>query len=109
MSVAWYFSVNAVPTGPLAWDELRQSAAEGKFGPPVAPFDRVQAGEASPVSLQIEFAEIDRRISGCRFEVGHEIANQGVRCPGTPLEIRAPPRHLDHLELGTTPAIPHPV
>ena len=33
MSVAWYFSVNAVPSGPLTWDELRQSAAEGKFGP----------------------------------------------------------------------------
>jgi hypothetical protein len=33
MSVAWYFSVNAVPTGPLTWDELRESAAGGKFGP----------------------------------------------------------------------------
>lgn len=32
MSVAWYFSVNAVPTGPLTWEELRQSAATGKFG-----------------------------------------------------------------------------
>lgn len=33
MSVAWYYSVNAVLTGPLTWDELRQAAAEGRFGP----------------------------------------------------------------------------
>ena len=32
MSVAWYFSAQGAPTGPMSWDELRQSAAEGKFG-----------------------------------------------------------------------------
>ncbi len=33
MSVAWYYSVAGATSPALTWDELRQAAADGKFGP----------------------------------------------------------------------------